>query len=55
MKNKPKYKIHDLTRVTYFERTFSKGDTTNCTYKLGKIMEIIHDLIPSYRIDHLPE
>ena len=34
---------------------FSKGDTTNWSYKLYKITEIIEDTIPSYRLDNLPE
>ena len=34
---------------------FSKGDTTNWSYKLYKIREFINDSIPSYRIDSLPE
>ena len=36
-------------------KTFSKGDTTNWSYKLYKMAEIINDTIPSYRIDNLPE
>ena len=38
-----------------FEKTFSKGDTTNWSYKLYKITELIIDTIPSYRLDNLPE
>ena len=34
---------------------FSKGDTTDWSYKLYKITEIINDTIPSYHIDNLPE
>ena len=34
---------------------FSKSDTTNWSYKLYKISEIIKDTIPSYHIDNLPE
>ena len=34
---------------------FSKGDTTNWSYKLYKITEIINDTFPSYHIDNLPE
>ena len=34
---------------------FSKGDTTNWSYKLYKITEIINDTIPSYPIDNLKE
>ena len=34
---------------------FSKGDSTNWSYKLYTITEIIHDTIPSYRINYLPK
>ena len=52
---KPKYKIHDLVRVGDLRRTLSKGDTTNWSYELHEITEIINDTIPSYRLDDLPE
>ena len=37
------------------KRVFSKGDSTNYSYKLYTITEVIHDTIPSYRIEYLPE
>ena len=54
-KIKPKYKIGDLVRTADLKKTFSKGDTTNWSYKLYKITEIINDTIPSYHIDNLKE
>ena len=42
-------------RTADLKRTFSKGDTTNWSYKLYKITEIINDTIPSYKIDNLTE
>ena len=51
----PKYKLGDLVRTADIKRVFSKGDSTNYSYKLYTITEIIHDTIPSYRIDYLPE
>ena len=54
-KVKPKFQINDLVRVADLKRTFSKGDTTNWSYKLYKITEIINDTIPTYHIDNLPE
>ena len=54
-KIKPKYEIGNLVRTADLKRTFSKGDTTNWSYKLYKITEIINDTIPSYRLDNLPE
>ena len=54
-KRKTKYQINDLVRVADLKKTFSKGDTTNWSYKLYKITEIINDTIPSYEINNLPE
>ena len=54
-KIKPKYEIGDLIRTADLKRTFSKGDTTNWSYKLYKITEIINDTLPSYKIDNLKE
>ena len=54
-KVKPKFQINDLVRVADLKRTFSKGDTTNWSYKLYKNTEIINDTIPSYHIDNLKE
>ena len=51
----PKFQINDLVRVADLKKTFSKGDTTNWSYKLYKITEIINDTIPSYKIDNLTE
>ena len=55
VKQQPKYKLGQLVRTADFKRVFSKGDSTNWSYKLYTIIEIIHDTIPSYRIDYLPE
>ena len=52
---KPKYEIGDLVGTADLKKTFSKGDTSNWSYKLYKITEIINDTIPAYKIDNLPE
>ena len=54
-KIKPKYQINDLVRVADLKKTFSKGDTTNWSYRLYKITEIINDTMPSYRLNDLLE
>ena len=54
-KIKPKVQINDLVRTADLKKTFSKGDTTNWSYKLYKITEIFKDTIPSYYIDNLSE
>ena len=51
----PKYNLGHLVRSADIEKVFSKGDSTNYSTKLYTRTEIIHDTIPSYRIDHLPE
>ena len=54
-KVKQKFQINDLVRTADLKRTFSKGDTTNWSYNLYKITEIINDTIPAYKIDNLKE
>ena len=55
VKQKPKFHLSQLVRTADIKRVFSKGDSTNYSYKLYTITEIIHDTVPSYRIDYLPE
>ena len=52
---KPKFKLGDLVRTADIKRVFSKGDSTNWSYKLYTITEVIHDSTPSYRINYLLE
>ena len=52
---KPKFKLGQLVRTADIKKVFSKGDSTNYSYKLYTITEVIHDTIPSYRIEYLPE
>ena len=54
-KVKPKFQTNNLVRTADIKKTFSKGDTTNWSYKLYKITEIIKDTIPRYKIDNLKE
>ena len=54
-KQLPKLKLAQLFRTVDSKRVFSKGDSLNFSYKLYTITEIIHDTIPSYKIDFLPE
>ena len=54
-KIRPKFEIGDLVRTADLKKTFPKGDTTNWSYKLYKITEIIDDTLPSYRLDNLKE
>ena len=55
VKQTPKYKLGQLVRTADIKRVFSKGDSTNWSYKLYTITEVIHDTIPSYKINYLPE
>ena len=54
-KTKPKFQVNNLVRVVDLRKTFSKGDTTNCSYNLYKISQIINDTKPSYHSDNLKE
>ena len=54
-KLKPKFQVNDLVRTAVLKRTFSKGDTTNWSYKLYKTTKIVNDTIPSYKIDQHPK
>ena len=51
----PKFQINDLVRTADLNKAFAKGDTTNWSYKLYIINEIINDTIPGYHIDNSPE
>ena len=51
----PKFQLNDLVRTADLKKTFSKGDTTNWSYKLYKITEITSDTVPSYKIGNLEE
>ena len=51
----PKFQLNDLVRTADLKKKFSKGDTTNWSYKLYKLTEIINDTIPTYHIDNLPK
>ena len=55
IKQLPKFKLGQLVRTAEFKRVFIKGDSTNWSYKLYTIPDVIHDTIPSYRNDYLLE
>ena len=55
IKQKPKFVLGQLVRKADIKRVFSKDDSTNWSYKLYTITEVIHDTLPSYRINYLPE
>ena len=53
IKQQPKYKLGQLSRTADIKWVFSKG--TNWSDKLYTISDVIHDTIPSYRLNYLPE
>ena len=55
MKVKPKFQVKDLVRTADLKKNFSKGDTTNWSYKMYKRTKIFNDTLPSYHIDNLPQ
>ena len=52
---KPKINLGQFVRTADIKKVFSKGDKTNGSYKLYTITEVIHNTIPSYRINYLRE
>ena len=54
-RQKPKFKLAQLVRTADIKRVFSKVDSTNWSYKLYTITEILHDSVASIRIEYLPE
>ena len=55
VRQQPIYELGQLVRSADFKRVFSKSDSSNFSYKFYTINEVIHDTIPSYRINYLPE
>ena len=43
-----------MIRRADIKRVFSKGDSTNWSYKLYTITEVLRITIPSYRNDYIP-
>ena len=54
-KQEPMFKLGQLVRTDDIKEVFSKGDSTNYSYKLYAITEVLHDILPSYRINYLPK
>ena len=52
---KPKFILGQLVRTADFKKVSSKGDSTNYSYKKHTSTEVLHDTIPSYSINYLPE
>ena len=48
---KLKFKLGQLVRTADIKRVFSKNDSTNYSCNIYTKTEIIHDTIPSYRIN----
>ena len=43
----PKFKLGQLVPTADIKKVFSKGDSTNYSYKLYTVTEVIHDTIPA--------
>ena len=53
---KAKFQVNDYIRVADLRKnSFSKGDTTNWSYNLYEITEVVNNTIPSNKIDQLPD
>ena len=55
VRQQPKFKLGQLVRTADIKRAFSKGDSTNYSYNPYTITEVIHETVPSYEFDYLPE
>ena len=53
--NNQNTKLGQLVRTADIKRVFSKADSTNWSYRLYTMTEVIHDTIPSYQTDYLSE
>ena len=53
-RQQPKFKLGQLVRSADIKKVFSIFDSTNWSYRLYTITEVIHVTIPSYRINYLP-
>ena len=49
------FKLGQLVRTADNKKVFIKSDSTNWSFKLNTITEVIHVIIPSYRLNYLPE
>ena len=54
-KQRAKFNLGQLVRTAVIKKVFSKGGSKNYSYNFYTITEVIHDTIPSYRINYLPE
>ena len=55
VRQQSKFSLGQVVRTADIKRVFNKGDSTNYSYILYTITEVIHDNIPSYRIENLRE
>ena len=54
-KQKQNFKLGDLVKTSDIRSVFSNRDSTNYCYEIYTIAEVLHDTIPSNRINYLPE
>ena len=50
-----KFNLGQLVRTADIEKVISKGDSTNYSYKLHTVTEVLHNTILSYRLSYLTE
>ena len=55
VRQQTKNKLGQLVRTADIKRVFSKGDSTNYSFKLYTITEVLHNTIYSYILDYLPD
>ena len=55
VRQQPNITLGQLVRAADIKKVFPKGDSSNWSYNLYTKTEVIHDTLPSYQIDFLPE
>ena len=53
VKQQPKFSLDQLVRTSDIRSIFSKGDSTNYSYKFYTVTEVIYNTIPFYRLNYL--
>ena len=55
VRQQPKFQLEHLDRTADVKKVFSKAHSTNWSYILYTIIEVLWNTIPSYRLNYLPE
>ena len=54
VRQEPKFELGQLVRTVDVKRVLSRGDSTNYSYKLYRITQVLYNTVRRYIIDYLP-